>query len=506
MTKIKNIAFLSIIIAVISKFSGFLRDILLSYHYGASNISDAYMISYTIPFIIVGLAGEAIATGFVPRYTRIEKNRGKSEADLFTNNLLSIMIIFSTIIVFSFLLLKKIILKLIFPGLNLETFVLTMSYLNITIWSIYPLLLVYILMGIAQIKLRFLKLSLISLPMNITFLISIILSDYYGTYLLPFGILIGIASQTLVFYKEIKELSNTLKLNFDFKNAEIRSLFLMSIPVLLSVSVNQLNNVVDMNMASFTQEGGISIINYSNRINTLLHGVVALTIANMCYPIFAKHANNENYKSLNEINYKVLRNLTIILVPITIYLMFFSNSIVDILYARGSFTTSDEVLTSTVMQMYILGVLPIAYREIISRLFYSFNNTKAPFISAVIGVLTNIILNVVLSNLLGLKGLALASSIAAIVTTLFLCIFLKKKHSEILFTDINKMLVKFFPIIILILIELFTLQEVLFKYKLLGVIINILLATILYLILLAVFKVIKLSEFNEKINTLNKMK
>lgn len=504
MLKMKNIALFSIFVAIISKLTGFLRDILLSYQYGANVVSDAYMIAYTIPLIIVGLVGEAVSTGFVPRYTRIIKDEGKLSASQFTNSLISVLMIFATLIILTLLIYEDIILNIIFPGLSIETFSLATKYLNITIWAIYPLLLVYILMGIAQIKLRFLKLSLISLPMNIIFLISIILSDIYGTSILPIGILIGIISQLVVFYKEIEELKKNFKLNINFKNSEIKSLFLSSIPVVLGVSVNQLNGVVDMNMASYVQEGGISIINYSNRINTLLHGVIALTIANMCYPIFAKYINEKNFKELNDIISEVFRILAIILMPTTLYIIFFSETIVTLLYGRGSFTESDVIITSTVMQMYVIGVLPIAYKEILSRVSYSFNNTTFPFISALIGVITNITLNIILSNILGLKGLSLASSIAAIITTMTLIFLIKWKYSEIYLNKIILTFLKFIPITILLLIELSILDNLLSKFGIFGVVINIISTTILYFLLLLVFKVIKQSEFNKILQAFNR--
>ena len=65
----KKTALLLMIITVLSKLVGFARDLTLSYFYGASSITDAYLISITIPSVIFGFIGIGIATGYIPMYS-----------------------------------------------------------------------------------------------------------------------------------------------------------------------------------------------------------------------------------------------------------------------------------------------------------------------------------------------------------------------------------------------------------------------------------------------------
>lgn len=67
----KKTAFLIMIITIVSKLFGFVRDIVLSYVYGASNVSDAYLISMTIPSVIFGFIISGLVAGFIPLYTNI---------------------------------------------------------------------------------------------------------------------------------------------------------------------------------------------------------------------------------------------------------------------------------------------------------------------------------------------------------------------------------------------------------------------------------------------------
>src|SRR5699024_77378 len=85
----KKTAIQVMIITLISKFFGFARDIALSYFYGASNISDAYLISLTIPDVISSFIITGIATAFIPLYNRIRAADGEERVTEFMNNLVN---------------------------------------------------------------------------------------------------------------------------------------------------------------------------------------------------------------------------------------------------------------------------------------------------------------------------------------------------------------------------------------------------------------------------------
>ena len=95
----KRTAFAIMIITVASKVLGFGREIALSYFYGASTVTDAYLVSLTTPAVIFSFIGAALGTGFIPMYSRIKQEHGSSLAIRFTNNLINIVLVFCTIIV-----------------------------------------------------------------------------------------------------------------------------------------------------------------------------------------------------------------------------------------------------------------------------------------------------------------------------------------------------------------------------------------------------------------------
>ena len=79
----KKTALIIMIVTIFSKVVGFGREITLSYFYGASNISDAFLISLTIPSAVFSFIGTGISTGYIPLYSKIEQKYGqKKEIDI----------------------------------------------------------------------------------------------------------------------------------------------------------------------------------------------------------------------------------------------------------------------------------------------------------------------------------------------------------------------------------------------------------------------------------------
>ena len=111
---------------------------------------------------------------------------------------------------------------------------------------------------------------------------------------------------------------------------------------------------------------------------------------------------------------------------------------------RGEFDAQAAVLTSQALLFYAISMLAYGFRDILSRVFYSFNDTKTPTINAIIGVTINIVLNIILSRFLGIGGLALATSISAIITAGLLFSSLSKKKLSLGFKNSLKKIVKIF--------------------------------------------------------------
>jgi putative peptidoglycan lipid II flippase len=426
----KKTAIVLMIITILIKIFGFFREMVLSYFYGASYISDAYIVALTIPGSIFAFIGVGITTGYIPIYSSVEKEKGTQSAAIFTSNLINFIIIICaiiTIIVFTF---AEGFVKLFASGFTDEVFLLAVSFTRICIFEIFFVSIVYILSGYLNLKGKFFVPALISLPFNFIIISSIVLSHKINISILPIGNVIAVVFQILFLIPFVYKVGYRHSLKLDGSDKWLRKLGLLTLPVILGVSVNQINILVDKTMASQILVGGISALNYASKLNGFIQGIFITSIATVLYPNISKLATEGNMNGLKQSVAEAISGINLLIIPATIGAMVFSEPIVRLLFDRGAFDNQAVSSTSSALYFYSIGMLGYGLREILSRVFYSLHDTKTPMINAAIAMIMNIVLNIILSRFLGIGGLALATSISAIFCTVLLFISLKKKITE----------------------------------------------------------------------------
>src|SRR5690554_1445747 len=147
----KNIAII-MFITIFSKFFGFFREIALTYFYGASAVSDVYLIAQTIPNVIFAFVGTGLATTFIPIYNKVLKEKGDQDANRFVSNLVNVVLFLTTIIVALVLAFTPQVVMLFASGFNEKTMSLAVLFTRISIFGIYFSGMIYIFNSYLQIK------------------------------------------------------------------------------------------------------------------------------------------------------------------------------------------------------------------------------------------------------------------------------------------------------------------------------------------------------------------
>jgi putative peptidoglycan lipid II flippase len=415
------------ILTIVSKFIGFIREITLSYFYGASNISDAYLISLTIPTVIFGFLGAGISTSYIPIYSDILKKDKVKIANRFTNNIINTIIIFSTLIVILVFVFTAPIVRLFASGFQVDTLNLAITFTRITVFSVYFTGLGYVFRSYLQLNNRFILPAILGFVFNFFMIASIILSFKFKIIILAFGSVIALAAQVLLLLPDMYKNGYRFHFVLDTHDRYLRNMLILSMPVIIGNSVNQINRLVDRTLASQISVGGISALNYSNKLNTLILGIFVTSISTVMYPLISKMVADNNMNGLKKSLTEAVSGISLFVMPATVGSIVFSEPIVRLLFGRGAFDTLAISMTSNALVFYSIGIIGIGLREVLSRVFYSMQDAKTPMINAAIGMVLNIILNIVLSKYMGIGGLALATSIAAIITTGLMFISLRKK-------------------------------------------------------------------------------
>lgn len=414
-------------LTIVSKFFGLSRDIVLSYFYGTSFISDAYIVSITIPGVIFGFVVAGLLAGFIPMYSQVVKEEGLEAADVFTNNILNILLIICTVIILVISPFTDQLVRIFASGFDEKTIILTSSFTKVSIFAIYFSGIITIFTGYLQVKGNYVIPSLIGLPLNFFVVISIFLSSKYSMQLLSYGFVIATGSQLIIMIPALKQKKFEYKRTISIKNKHVLKMGQNSIPIILGVSVNQINVLIDRTIASRILVGGVSALNYASTLNGFVQGMFVWSITTAMYPMISRLSAEEDYPNFKKIIKESIVGISILTLPITVGALVFSKQLISLLYGRGAFDASAISITSQALFFYSFGIVGFGFRDILTKVFYSLQETKIPMINAALGMLLNIILNIILSRYLGIGGLALATSIAATFTTVLLFVSLRKK-------------------------------------------------------------------------------
>lgn len=423
----KKTAFILGIIIIISKTVGFLREVTLSYFYGASYISDAYLISLSIPGVLFGLLATGVATGYIPMYTSIEEKHGLKEANRYTNNIVNILLLISVIAVLIGLIFTRSLVTIFASGFTAETMQLAINFTRITLFGIFFMSLTTIFNGFLEIKGKFIVPALMGFPLNAIIIASIFISAKTSPLILAIGSLIAFSSQLIFMIPSIKNSDYKYKRVFKINDEHVKKMAIIALPIIIGTSVNEINIIVDKTIASNLSVGAISTLNYAKILSDSIVALFVATLVKVIYPTISRMAAKGNIKGLETTVEEAINSIVILIIPATVGLMLYSYPITRLIYARGAFSNAALDMTSGALFYYSLGIFGYAMRHVLFNVFYAMQDSKTPMINGSIAVILNIILNIILSRVMGVNGLALATSISALVSVLLLFISLRIK-------------------------------------------------------------------------------
>lgn len=440
----KKISVILVLLTILTKITGFAREIVLSYFYGASGTSDAYLISLTIPSTIFAFIGTGIATGFIPTYSKIVVENDLKYANKFTNNFINFILIGCTIIILTVFFFTMPIVKIFASGFEGEVLDLAVLFTRISILSIYFSGLIFVFNSYLQIKNNFIIPVIAGIPLNIFTTFSILLSAKSNLVFISIGSTLAVFVQFLFIVPFVINKGYKYSFILNRNDKYLRQMISLSIPVIIGVSVNQINVLVDRTIASQISIGGISSLNYANRLNLFVQGIFVLSIVSVMYPMISKMVAENNMIGFKKTLSEAINLINLLVLPTMVGAMIFAEPVVKLLFGRGAFDLQAISMTSNALFFYSIGMIGFALREVLSRAFYSLQDAKTPMINAAIAMLMNITLNIILSKFLGIGGLALATSISAIFCTLLLFVNLKKKISRF---GLKKIIISFIKIL-----------------------------------------------------------
>lgn len=396
---------------LVSRVLGLFRDALFSRYFGVSSEYDAYMTAILVPFFLRKIFAEgALSTAFIPLYSK-KLLRSQKEAFDFASGVFTVFFVLTSILVVLAELSTPQLVWLFATGFHDERFEITVKLFRITFPFVIFINLWAIAYGILNSHSRFLTPAISPAISNLTVIFGTIVSPLITIPILgpAYGFTIGGMIQFLVLLYWLKKLGYSYRPRF--KLVELKEFFKLFFYSSIGLSINQINSLIDLNLASRLPEGSVSVLQYANRLFQFPLGVFGIAVATTALPIFSRINDPETRK---EEFLRSFRRLLYFVLPSLIVLLMFRKDIIALIFQGGKFTREDTFRTSKVLFFYLIGLPFYAYFSLCSRLHYSVKNHLAVTKATVWMVGMNITLNLLLYKRMGPAGLAFATSLAGI--------------------------------------------------------------------------------------------
>ena len=214
-----------------------------------------------------------------------------------------------------------------------------------------------------------------------------------------------------------------------FTNPGTRKVMGLLAPTIVGIAAYQLNDTVSTALAKHVGPGIASSLQYSIRLQELILGIFAVSIGTVILPDLSGFANKKDWTQFNTMLLQAIKIMTLIAIPITAYSLISGRELISLLYKRNQFDDNSVAMTLGIFRFHIAGLLFIALNRIMAPAFYAQKKPKLPTIAGLINFGSNILLVFILSKPMGGNGIALALSLASLLNTAFLFIFMKKMES-----------------------------------------------------------------------------
>jgi putative peptidoglycan lipid II flippase len=314
------------------------------------------------------------------------------------------------------------------PGFEPEQAALTVLLVRIVLPATVFLGLAGWAQTVLNVHRHFLVRSAVGVPWNLSIIAGIFLAGaLWDIRLAAWATLFGYSLQFLIQVPALRRQGLRYRPVFEPLHPGLKEMAVLAVPALAGVGAHQVNFVVDRILASGLAEGSISVLNYSLKVAQLVHGLLAVSLITVFFPSLAERGAAEDLAGLRDRLVRGLAALAFLVVPATAVLVVLREDLVRLLFQRGAFDVTDARMTAVAVLFFGLGLPFLCWWDLEARAFYALRETATPVKATLVVVAVNVVLNLILVRPMAHGGLALATSIAALVGCVLLLCALRRR-------------------------------------------------------------------------------
>ena len=440
--KLFRVTLIIAFVSICAKLTSFISEIILAACLGSNYQGDAYYMVANIQMVIYPSFSAGVWKVFLPLYKGKRAQGRLDEANAITNQTISFFFIAASAAVVLLILFAEPLVSLIAPGFSAQAKTLCVKLVRLSAPMYLFIVIAAVFAAMLQANNRFFGSQIREVASHIpTILAALLCYQKWGTEALAIALAVGGLLRLLI---ELPFVNWGYRFHpdFRFRSPDFRLMCKRLPSALKSEGISQLNALIDKAMASTLPEGTISALNYGHKLMNVFSGLLSGSVATALYPQTIEMITLKKTEELGKLISRIIVLFFVTMVPLTMACILFRTELVTAAFQRGSFSADNTALTSGIFALYSLALFFNASNAVISNVFYGYGDTRTPVIIGLIGLAANVVLNVVLIHFFRANGLALATSLAVMVT--FICrLFFVRKYIRL---DYRRMLQVFLKV------------------------------------------------------------
>lgn len=397
-------------LTLFSRFSGFFKVAIFAAYYGRGNNADIFLAVMILPDLLYKFLSEGLITSAaIPIFVELRNN--KLNRKLAYWSIFITLGLVSTAISFTLVIFSPQICAFIMPGFSAEQIPKMVLLWNImTIYLVFGILSGFIT-AFLNAQSKFAIPAIGPLLVNLTVITGIFIAQGKSITTIALAVITGSFIQfVFLFFLGFKNCAdfNFGENGFEFDTSSVLTFFKSILPVASWVFLLPFIPVYERYLLSMQQVGSIATLNYVEKLFNLPLGIVSISAARVIFPELSKLDLKEKQPFL----IKSLVSVSIIILPIIIFVQLFSSNIVEIVFARGKFGLTDVKIAASLFKSYSLALLPLSLTMILNRNFFSLKQYKIPFFAGLTAIIIQFYLAGELVTKYGITGIGYSAFIA----------------------------------------------------------------------------------------------
>lgn len=407
-------------LTLVSRATGFVRDIVLAAVLGAGPVADAFFVALRLPNHFRAIFAEgAFNAAFVPAYARIRQQGGADPAKLFADRVFTILFGCVGFLVVVALLFTPEVISLLAPGFSEDPgrFALAVELTRITFPYLLLMSLVTLYGGILNALARFAAAAAAPILLNLSMIATLAVAVFFPTpgHAAAWGVFIAGILEVLLVGGDTLRNGVMTAFRWPKWDADVKRFFHALGPATIGSAGLQIALFADTIIASFLAAGALSALYYADRLNQLPIGVIGIAVGTVLLPEMASRIAAGDEAGARHAQNRAIELTLLLSIPCVVAFLLVPDLIMRALFMRGKFTAADASAAGQTLAAYALGLLPFVLIRSATATFLARGDTATPMKASLTAVGVNVGFKAAFYYFTALAqvGLALATSIGA---------------------------------------------------------------------------------------------